>query len=161
MIAFLARLLPRPDPALTQADARDAAAFAVLHARAFPRGWSEQEFERLLTDRAVLAERAMAGKRLVGFVLSRLAADQAEILSVAVAPSWRGRGIGRALIDLHLRRLAGRGVKALFLEVDEDNMPACRLYAHAGFGEVGRRPAYYQQPGGTPTAALVLRRDLA
>jgi [ribosomal protein S18]-alanine N-acetyltransferase len=161
MIKLLARLLSRTEPALSLADARDAPAFAALHATAFPRGWSEAEFERLLADRAVIAQRALAGGRLAGFVLSRAAADQAEILSIAVAAAWRRQGVGRHLLDLHLRALAGRGIKALFLEVDEANTPARRLYAQTGFREVGRRPAYYPQAGTRPSAALVLRRDLA
>ena len=77
--------------------------------------------------------------------MSRRAADEAEILSVAVARAWRGRGLARRLLDLHLRRLAGFGLRAVFLEVDEDNEPARRLYARAGFREVGRRPGYYPQ----------------
>jgi ribosomal-protein-alanine N-acetyltransferase len=63
------------------------------------------------------------------------------------------------MLDLHLRRLAGVGLRAVFLEVDEDNAPARRLYARAGFREVGRRPGYYPQ-GRAAKAALVLRRDL-
>jgi ribosomal-protein-alanine N-acetyltransferase len=57
-------------------------------------------------------------------------------------------------------RLAGDGVRTVFLEVDETNTPAIRLYRRAGFGEVGRRPNYYATPGAKPAAALVLRRDL-
>jgi [ribosomal protein S18]-alanine N-acetyltransferase len=108
----------------------------------------------------VVADRAMAGAGLVGFVLSRLAADQAEILSIAVAASYRGRGLARKLLDVHLRRLAAYGIAALFLEVDEHNQPARRLYAGLGFGEVGRRPSYYHDPGAEAGTALVLRRDL-
>ncbi len=161
MIEFVTRLLSRTEAILSQASARDAAAFAALHAATFPRGWSEDEFERLLTDRSVVAHRAISGGHVTGFVLSRLAVDQAEILSISVASSSRGRGLGRQLLELHLRRLAGLGVKTLFLEVDEANEPARRLYARAGFFEVGRRPAYYPQAGRRPSAALVLRRDLA
>jgi len=102
----------------------------------------------------------MLGRTPIGFIISRMAADEAEILSVAVARSWRGRGLARGLLDLHLRRLAGYGLSAVFLEVDEDNTPARKLYARAGFREVGRRPAYYQQGPGKASAALVLRRDI-
>jgi len=66
-----------------------------------------------------------------------------------------GRGLAHRLLDLHLRRLAGFGLRTVFLEVDEDNAPARRLYAGAGFGEVGRRPGYYAGNGGNTTAALV------
>src|SRR3954451_1068691 len=158
MKALMKRLFGRAEPMRAPAHPRDAAALAALHAASFNRGWSEQELEQLLTDRNVTADRAVRGRASVGFIMSRRAADEAEILSVAVARAWRGRGLARRLLDLHLRRLAGLGLRAVFLEVDEDNMPARRLYARAGFREVGRRPGYYAQSGGK--GALVLRRDL-
>ena len=158
MIELVARLFTRAEPVLSEAAPRDAAEFAKLHAAAFRHGWSDGEFERLLIERNVVAHRATAGGALLGFILSRLAADEAEILSVAVAQPRRGRGIATALLKRHLGRLAGLGARAVFLEVDEDNEPALRLYRRAGFREVGRRPGYYQQ--GSGNAALVLRRDL-
>jgi ribosomal-protein-alanine N-acetyltransferase len=93
-------------------------------------------------------------------MLSRRAADEAEILSVAVAPRRRGRGLARKMLDLHLRRLAGRGTRTVFLEVDEANQSARRLYARAGFREVGQRKGYYTQESGVASTAVVLRRDL-
>jgi len=145
---------------LSEAGSRDAAALAALHAGAFRRGWSEDEFERLLADRQVVAHRAMSGAVLAGFILSRMVAGEAEILSVAVARRWRGRGLGRRLVDLHLGRLAGLGVATVFLEVEDGNQPAVRLYEGAGFRDVGRRPGYYPQASGAPAPARVLRRDL-
>jgi ribosomal-protein-alanine N-acetyltransferase len=65
------------------------------------------------------------------------------------------------LLNLHLRRLAGLGARAVFLEVEEDNTPARRLYQRSGFREVGRRPGYYRQDRDKAATALVLRRDLA
>ncbi|HVG52476.1 MAG TPA: ribosomal protein S18-alanine N-acetyltransferase [Xanthobacteraceae bacterium] len=138
---------------------RDAAAFAVLHGQSFHRGWSDGEFEGLLAERNVIAQRALRRGKLTGFILSRLAAGEAEILSIAVAASDRNRGLGRRLLDLHLRRLAGTGCRTVFLEVDENNEPARKLYRRAGFHEVGRREGYYRQ-GETATAALVLRREI-
>src|SRR5262249_7840127 len=114
----------------------------------------------LLIQRNTVCHRATMGRKLAGFLLSRIAAGEAEILSVAVATAWRGRGLARALLNLHLRRLAGLGATAGFLEVDEDNEPARRLSRRAGFREVGRRPGYYQKDSGAPATALVLRRDL-
>jgi ribosomal-protein-alanine N-acetyltransferase len=156
MTGWLTGLFARAEPVLSAADPRDAVALAVLHAASFNRGWSEHELEQLLTDRSVVADRAIRGRRIVGFIVSRRAADEAEILSIAVARAAQGRGLARRLLDLHLRRLAGFGLRAVFLEVDEDNEPARRLYARAGFREVGRRPGYYAGGKG----ALVLRRDL-
>ncbi len=156
MMNLVSRILARPQPAFSEARERDAAAIAAVHGASFQRGWSEDEIRRLLLDRAVVGDRATAGRALIGFVLSRLAADEAEILSVAIEPAWRGRGLARPLLDLHLRRLSGLGARAVFLEVGEQNIPACRLYERAGFQEVGKRQSYYD--GGT--TALVLRRDL-
>jgi ribosomal-protein-alanine N-acetyltransferase len=163
MIAFLSDLFARRPLRLSTAGPNDAAAMAEVHALGFRRGWSEAEFERLLADANIIAHRATAGRALVGFAVSRIAADEAEVLSIAVAPSWRGRGIAGRLLDLQLRRLAGLGITRLFLEVDEGNAAARRLYARAQFREVGRRGAYYGGAGDTapPSAALILRRDLA
>lgn len=160
-MGFISDIFTRGAPAVSEASPRDAAAIAVLHARSFNRGWSDGEVEALLRDSQVLAHRAMSGRTMAGFIMSRLAGDEAEILSVAVARAWQGRGVARQLLALHLRRLAGLGVTAVFLEVGEDNASAKALYARAGFNEMSRRENYYSGPPGAPTAALVLRRDLA
>jgi [ribosomal protein S18]-alanine N-acetyltransferase len=157
MINLVTRLIGRPKPTMAEASDRDAAAIAAVQAASFQRGWGEDEFRRLLLERNVVCHRAMVGHSLIGFILSRLVAGEAEILSVAIAPGWRGRGLSRPLLDLHLRRLAGLGARAVFLEVDGKNAPAGRLYRKAGFYEVGRRQGYYA--GGA--TALVLRRDLS
>ncbi len=132
------------------------AAIAVIHGASFQRGWGEDEIYRLLMEKNVVAHRAVSGRKVIGFIVSRLAAGEAEILSVAIAPAWRGRKLSRPLLDLHLRRLAGLGTRTVFLEVGENNAPATKLYRRAGFREVGRRQGYYD--GGA--TALVLRRDL-
>ncbi|MBI2714547.1 MAG: GNAT family N-acetyltransferase [Rhizobiales bacterium] len=160
VMSWLANLFARGEPALSEASARDAGAIAALHSHSFRRGWSEPEVEALLLDRHVIAHRAGSGVKLAGFIMSRLVEDEVEILSVAVAQSQQGRGLAARLLDLHLRRLAGLGARAVFLEVDEHNRPAIRLYDRAGFAEISRRPNYYPASSGT-AAALVLRRDLA
>src|ERR1043166_1616529 len=124
MRRFVARLFGRGEPILSEAGPRDAAALAAPPGVSFRRGWSEDEFERLLLDRSVLAHRATLGQRQVGFIISRIAAGEAEILSVAVARAQQGRGLARRLLDLPMRRLAGLGVRTIFLEVDDDNTPA-------------------------------------
>ncbi len=95
-----------------------------------------------------------------GAPATRVVSSAARLTSTTVASARQGRGLARALLNLHLRRLAGLGARAVFLEVDEDNEPARRLYQRAGFREVGRRPGYYRQPNGNAATALVLRRDL-
>jgi [ribosomal protein S18]-alanine N-acetyltransferase len=157
MIGIVSRLFARGEPALSQAGVSDAQALAALHGTAFHRGWSENEFEHLLLDRNVVTDRATQGRQLVGFIMSRLVLDEAEILSIAVAVPRRGKGLARRLLDVHLRRLAGLGARAVFLEVEEGNVAARRLYQRAAFRQVGRREGYYPRAG---AAALVLRRDM-
>jgi ribosomal-protein-alanine N-acetyltransferase len=156
MIGVISRLLGRTAPALSEARPADAAAIAALHKASFQRGWGEEEVYSLLIDKNVIAHRAVTGRVMAGFILSRLAAGEAEILSIAIAPKQRGRGLSRPLLDLNLRRLAGLGARTVFLEVDENNAPARALYRRAGFADVGRRKSYYQSGAN----ALVLRRDL-
>jgi ribosomal-protein-alanine N-acetyltransferase len=153
----------RPDWRIEPAEPRHAGVIARLHGASFARGWSEAEVATLLADPAVLADGIRAGGRaaaLDGFVMSRRAAGEAEILSIAVARRRQGRGAGTALLTRHLGRLAGLGVGRVVLEVDEANAPARALYARFGFVEVGRRPAYYAHADGTRGSALVLARPL-
>jgi ribosomal-protein-alanine N-acetyltransferase len=156
MTSLVDRLLGRSAPSLSEARPNDAAAIAAVHKTSFQRGWDEDEVHRLLMQNNVVAHRAMAGRAMIGFILSRLAGGEAEILSIAIAPNRRGRGFARPLLDLNLRRLAGLGARTVFLEVDEHNAAARALYRRAGFSDVGRRQSYYQNGA----AALVLRRDL-
>jgi [ribosomal protein S18]-alanine N-acetyltransferase len=143
------------------ASQRDAARLAQLHGASFHRGWGEGEFENMLTERNTLVHRLRRGRKVIGFAVSRMAADEAEILSIAIDADERGRGLSRNLLLTHLGHLAGRGVRSVFLEVEENNQPARRLYEWAGFGVVGRRERYYQQAGGEHLNALLMRRDLS
>jgi [ribosomal protein S18]-alanine N-acetyltransferase len=143
------------------ASLRDARRLAQLHGESFHRGWGEGEFEQMLSERNTLVHRLKVGRKLVGFAVSRMAADEAEILSIAVAAGYRGRGLSRNLLLTHLGHLAGHGVRKIFLEVEENNQPARRLYERAGFSVAGRRERYYQQPGGEQLNALLMRRDLS
>jgi [ribosomal protein S18]-alanine N-acetyltransferase len=160
MIGFISSLFTSAEPVLSEATSRDAAAIAPLHAASFRRGWSDHEIEQMLADRHVIAHRAMTGSKLSGFVISRLVEDEAEILSIAVDRGRQRRGVAGRLLNLHLRRLAGLGARTVFLEVDEHNKPAMRLYESAGFHEISRRANYYPAADGTTAAALVLRREL-
>lgn len=138
----------------------DAPRCAALHGEAFAHGWSELDFERLLAADTSFSDAARDAKDTVGFVLSRAAADEAEVLTMVVAPRWRGRGLGRTLLERHMENLARHRLRALFLEVNEDNAPARALYRRTGFVEVGRRTAYYAAPDRSRADALVLRRAI-
>ena len=89
--------------------------------------------------------------------MSRRAADEAEILTIAVEPKARGSGLATVLLGSHLSRLSRLGVSALFLEVDEANAPALALYRRFGFQQVGRRAAYYAKADGSRANALILK----
>jgi [ribosomal protein S18]-alanine N-acetyltransferase len=161
MIAWLSELLGGGQAVVEPASPRDAAALAEIHGASFHRGWGESEFEQMLTERTTLMNRLRIGRKIVGFSVSRMAADEAEILSIAVAETHRGRGLSRGLLLTHLGHLAGRGVRKVFLEVEENNQAARRLYERAGFAVVGRRDRYYRQAGGETLNALLMRRDLS
>ena len=161
MMAWLAELWGSPQALVEPASLRDATALAQIHGASFHRGWSESEFESMLAERNTLVHRLRMGRKTIGFSVSRIGADEAEILSIAVAESHRGRGLSNNLLLTHLGHLAGRGVRTVFLEVEENNQPARRLYESAGFSVVGRRERYYRQGGGEALDALLMRRDLS
>ena len=161
MIAWLSELWTGGTAVIEPASLRDAPGLAELHGASFHRGWGEAEFETMLSERNTLVHRLRMGRKTIGFAVSRMAADEAEILSIAVAASHRGRGLSRDLLLTHLGHLAGRGVSKVFLEVEENNQPARRLYERAGFTVSGRRERYYQQPGGEQLNALLMRRDVS
>ena len=143
-------------------DSRHAPRLAELHASAFTRPWDAVEFERCLADRNVLADGVFLRGRSepAGFVLSRRVGEDAEILSVVMAPASRGRGHAGPLLDGHLQTLAQAGVRQVFLEVEEGNRPAHALYRGHGFREIGRRVGYYTRPDGTRATAITMGRKL-
>jgi ribosomal-protein-alanine N-acetyltransferase len=161
VIALLSDLWGGGAVTIEPATLRDAPKLAQLHGASFHRGWGEGEFEQMLAERNTLVHRLRQGRKVIGFAVSRMAADEAEILSIAVDPKHRGRGLSRNLLLTHLGHLAGRGVRTVFLEVEENNQPARRLYARAGFAVAGRRERYYKQPGGEQLNAVLMRRDLS
>jgi ribosomal-protein-alanine N-acetyltransferase len=136
---------------------------AAIHAESFAHPWSPSEFETLLASKATVGAAAVdvASDDLRGFALSRLAADEAEVLTIAVRSAARNRGVGRALMVEVVARLVAARARTVFLEVEPTNLPAIALYTRLGFREVGRRQGYYRKPDGSAATALVLRKDLA
>ncbi len=163
---WLRKLLhPEAAPARTaRLDVRHARHVAALHHQGgFARGWDPGECAALLAEPAIVADGVFCGREPnpSGFVISRRAADEAEILSVVVSPAHRGEGLGRTLLGAHLGQLAAQGAAHVYLEVEDGNLPADRLYRHFGFREVGRRKGYYPKAGGSRAAAVTMRLDLA
>jgi ribosomal-protein-alanine N-acetyltransferase len=133
-----------------------AAGLARLHAACFttPRPWSRDEFSALLAEPgSILTVEAS------GFALGRVILDEAELLTIAVDPSMRRKGLGRRLLAGFLDTAAARGARSVFLEVAADNAPAMGLYLAAGFAKVGLRPGYYRDANGRHADAVLLRRD--
>jgi ribosomal-protein-alanine N-acetyltransferase len=130
----------------------EAAQLATLHATAFDAPWGAAEFAQLMEGPGVFAV-----AEADGFILIRVVADEAEILTLAVRPEARGAGLGGRLVGQGAVRAVQAGARRLFLEVAEDNVAARALYARAGFAQIGRRKGYYE---GGRTDALVLGLDL-
>jgi ribosomal-protein-alanine N-acetyltransferase len=121
MIAWLSELWHGGKTIVEPATVRDAPKLAQLHGASFHRGWGEGEFETMLTERNTLIHRLRMGRRTIGFAASRMAADEAEILSIAIDDGYRGRGLSRDLLLTHLAHLAGYGVRRIFLRTAGNN----------------------------------------
>jgi [ribosomal protein S18]-alanine N-acetyltransferase len=139
---------------LRRATRVDIEVMAEIHASAFPAAdaWSGDVFDLQLALPNVFALLHEAG----GLILVRIAADEADILTLAVAPDARKGGVGYILLMKATEMVANQGSRAVFLEVSVANIAALRLYTQAGFAEVGRRAGYYSDN----SDALVLRLDL-
>ena len=140
----------------------DAPFMARLHTDGFHRPWNDGEFRSLLSQGPVfgfIARPVGEPHNPSGFVMARLVAGEAEILTIAVAKSERRSGLGRKLMNEVLRLLHMQRAESLFLEVDETNVAAVTLYRKLGFREVAKRPSYYEGPAGR-TNALVMRLDM-
>jgi ribosomal-protein-alanine N-acetyltransferase len=139
--------------------AEAAAALAEIHRLGFEPAWTAKELAVLCETPGAFALIASNQHGPAGFVLCRVAADEAEVLTIATLPEFRRRGVGSALLDQALIVAGQRGARSVFLEVALDNAGALALYAARGFREVGRRPRYYARVGGD-VAALIMKRDL-
>ncbi|VTZ22193.1 GCN5-related N-acetyltransferase [Methylocella tundrae] len=149
-------------PAYRPIGAERSAECALIHAGSFAYPWAEADFEQLLLGQEIVANGAIEAddRALAAFILSRAALDEAEILTIAVAPAWRRYGVGRTLLATHIASLTKLGIRRLFLEVDTQNAAARALYDAAGFRQIGERKAYYRKQGESPASALVMRLDL-
>lgn len=130
-------------------------ALAAIHAAAFPPNevWGED---------AISLQLALPGgfgwlDERGGMLLGRVTVDEAEVLTLAVAPHVRRQGIASLLMGAACKETLLRGGRSIFLEVAEGNVPARNLYARFGFIEVGLRPRYYPNQAD----ALVLRMNIS
>ena len=143
----------------------DAVQLAEIHSEGFSHFWSETDFERMLAREVYtcfVARKAGSSERaLSGFVIFRRVVDEAEIITIAVSRKQRNKGIAGRLIDETIRHLQSERVGKLFLEVNEKNTAALKLYRSARFEKTGKREGYYKsEKGGNPSPALVMALDL-
>src|SRR5690606_27858368 len=118
--------------------------------------WSAEQLALILAMPGCLALVAAGEAGLRAVLILRRAADEAEVLTLAVDPAWRRRGLASALLRQGLARLAAEGARTAFLEVGEDNAAALALYRRLGWRTAGRRKAYYRRGAD----ALVMQFDL-
>jgi [ribosomal protein S18]-alanine N-acetyltransferase len=150
--------MPAPDACglsvlrATPADAQDC---AKLHADLFDPAWDVRSFEGLLGQPAAVAFVArLATGQPVGFILGQVAADEAEILTLAVRAERRRQGIATGLIEALIGAARGAGARVLFLDVAAGNTAALALYRRLRFEERSRRRAYYVTANAAPVDAV-------
>ncbi|MDJ0643413.1 MAG: GNAT family N-acetyltransferase [Erythrobacter sp.] len=100
-----------------------------------------------------------SGGDAVGFVLTRHAPGEEELLLIAVSPQHRGKGLAQALIDRLFEAARGRGAARIYLEMRRGN-PAIHLYEKVGFEPIGMRPNYYRTANGERIDAITFGRSI-
>ncbi|MBQ6058912.1 MAG: ribosomal protein S18-alanine N-acetyltransferase [Clostridia bacterium] len=128
-----------------------------LEKSSFSDPWSEELLRQELEGELSLCIGLLREGGLAAAACFRIAADEAELLRVAVLPAYRRQGLGKRLLQEGARLLAARRCRLLYLEVRESNAPARALYQSLGFDAVGRRKDYYRSP---QEDALLLRCEL-
>ena len=147
-------------PELRTATLSDLPALARLHAQCFASPWDVEFLGRMLAQPGAFFMLATEMDNAAGFVIARVVAGEAEILSLGVLPDCRRKGLGSAMVRKAAEHAAQEGAVAIFLEVSTENDAARALYDRLGFCEVGRRPEYYRECEGLGRDALVLKRAL-
>jgi ribosomal-protein-alanine N-acetyltransferase len=127
--------------------ATDAPAIAeILRDSAEAAQWPPESYAKLAESPGGLVLVCDASGQPVGFVAARQAADEAEILNIAVHRDSRGKGVASALLPAALDEFRRSAIARVFLELRESNLPALALYNRHGFTPSGRRKAYYHHP---------------
>lgn len=131
---------------------------AAIERAAFADPWPAQAFADLLAQPHVRAYGIERDGLLAGYALASVAADEGEILNLAVEPDARRGGLGRLLLDALLDMFRRENVASIFLEVRQSNAAAISLYRGVGFRPVSTRKRYYRYP---TENALTMALDLA
>jgi len=146
------------DLTLLEACQGHAREFAALHALIFAQSWDAASFGQLLGHPGAVAflARVASPPQTVGLILGRLAADEAELLTLGVHQGHRRHGIARRLVAALTDAAKAARANRLFLEVGRNNAAAVALYRGLGFSQVGLRRGYYEHAGQRRDDALVL-----
>lgn len=149
----------RVSASIRPGSAADVPAVAAIERASFGDPWTEDAFHELvhMGDAIFLVATRGALQVVAGYIVARVAADEADVLNLAVSPAERRRGLGGELLDAGLAGVIDRGVREVFLEVRESNVAALALYGSRGFSAVSRRARYYRNP---VEDALLLRRAI-
>ena len=165
--AFLTGYLSKSESLILPAQKSDLTALADIHAASFSHPWSDGELEKMFSNetyQCLVAHPPKTSKsKPAGFVFVRSIVEEAEIITIAIKPSARRKGIARRLMQAVIRNLEYDRKEKLFLEVDETNLAAIRLYKSLGFVKVGEREGYYpgdNSQSGKKSTALVMQLDL-
>ncbi|MBR2952469.1 MAG: ribosomal protein S18-alanine N-acetyltransferase [Clostridia bacterium] len=133
-------------PDVTRATPEDAAAIAALETLTFSAPYTEKSVRDMLSSTIHPSFVVRDGGELLGYLLGQMIVPEGELLRIAVRPSARRRGVGRALIEAFLAHLQENGCTVCFLDVREHNAPAQALYSSYGFTPLDRRKGYYHLP---------------
>ncbi|HEY3697101.1 GNAT family N-acetyltransferase [Phenylobacterium sp.] len=145
---------------LARATAADAEMLSQVQALGFDAAWPAEDIAALFDGPGVFGFLVFEAARPVGMILCRTMLEDAEVLTLAVDPAVRGRGVGAALVAASVAAAKAAGATAVFLEVAVDNAPALALYARAGFHKAGVRNAYYDRGAAGQVDAVAMRLDL-
>lgn len=146
---------------IADAAPEDAAALAAVHAEGFDEAWTAEAIARLVrADASLTLKVSAADGTIVGFVMGFLAADESEVLTIAVAQRARRQGVGLLLMSAFADAAQLAGASSVYLDVAQSNLAARRLYERLGYVETGRRRGYYKRAGGGEDA-IVLTKTLA
>ena len=130
---------------------------AQLEKLCFADPWSEKSIASELTNPLSDWLVAVEVDTVAGYIGSQSVMGESDMMNVAVAPEYRRRGVGEALVSALAEVLKEQGNESLALEVRASNIPAIALYEKLGFAQVGRRPGYYRNPR---EDALILKKML-
>ena len=120
----------------------------------FPFPWTAGNFKDSINSGHICSVLEM-DNTIIGYAILMMVLDEAHLLNISVAPSHKGQGLGRYLLDHMMQIGREKGGLNMFLEVRPSNVSAISLYESIGFNEMGVRPGYYPAHNGRENAVLM------